>query len=296
MAILYKIFNPKFCYFVLILFCCFLFGCSSFSPFGSLEKKEEDLEDYMTKTYDEWFVTTSVGFKTVESGISYFKGYFISKPDEEVQVDYLNGLKFSKYFWSYEESNPVYGDYLSGIINRYFEVSDYTIRMKRGARYQHFSDSMNMDEIIDYLKDNDLDIYFVGDMTIESQDSTLYAFEALCRILYNDLKDEGYHFDFNLRGVLENGTVVDAHFLNLKWVDSKIGPIFNHNIVTDKQESLSDVEASIDDLGDESELSFDFESKLYILDDFKEDGGHKNEVGPVLNLNLDALNGDRKGE
>lgn len=291
-----KIFNSKIVYLVLIFLCSILFSISFFSLFSSMDKKEQNLEDYMTRTYDEWFVSTAVGITGSEPDISYFKGYFISEPDIEIQVDYLNGKRFSKYYWSSEESNPVYGDYLSGIINRYFDVSDYTIHMNRGNKYQHFLDNMDMDEIIDYLKDNDLDIYFTGNVYIEPQDSTVYAFEVLSRILFDDLKDEGYHFDFNIIGILENGTPVNAHFHNLKWNSLNSGVIFSYDSNIEINEELSSVEASLDDLGDESELNIDYESKFRILDEPKKNTKDKNEIGPAFDIDISNLSGDRKGE
>lgn len=263
---------------VLVLFILLLMSRNSLM---SMNHKEELLENYMIKTYQEWYVNTAVGFTSTEDGITHFRGYFISDPEDEVRVDYINNSEYSKYYWSNKKSEPVYGEYISNIVNRYFEVLNYTIYFKRGNSYQHFIDGMNMDEIIAYLKDNDLEVYISGNIVIDSQDSSTYEFENMCKVLYNDLMDEDIHFDFDLRGILVNGTPVEARFQNVKWRSTKSGVTFKYINVNEKQDTLTDVEASIDDIGEEVELKLDEESQLDVIDKLDED---RNEIGPGIGL------------
>lgn len=278
-----KITNAKIITFIVGAVFCLIFIILNHNHFTSMTYKEELLEKYMTKTYQEWYVNTAVGITNEVNGISYFKGYFISDPESDIQVDFFNNSEYSKYYWSYKKSEPVYGDFLSGIVNRYFEVLNYTIYMQRGSRYLHFPDDMTMDDIITYLRDIKVDIYITGNIVIDSQDSSLFEFENMCKVLYNDLMEEDIHFDFELRGILVNGTPVEARFQNVKWSSMNTGVTFNYININEEQNTLSDVEVTLDeyDYGVESELQLDEEMQLEILNKLD---SNRNVLGPGVKI------------
>jgi hypothetical protein len=99
-----------------------------------------------------------------------------------------------------------------------------------------------MDTIITYLKDIDKEIYMTGYVDIDVQDSSETEFESMCTVLFNDLKDEGLHFDFTLRGILKNGRPVEANFLNVKWLGSENNVYFKYISVQDAEPEILDVE------------------------------------------------------